>query len=142
MSSDALTLSEQSALLEDWVAAATTSAKIHLFINDITPSPGTTFADLVEPTASWYTPATATYGDVFQNPDGSVEVRCTSAQFNYSGTDAACTVYGWAVCTPSVFTLLHASNLPGGPTMMGAVGDAVIAYPGFRVSSIPQVLPS
>ena len=142
--SDALTAAEQLNMLSDWVSASTTGAKVILFTNDIVPTPQTTYSALVQPPVGgghWYAPVDLNYQDPILNGDGSISVRCQSVQFNYGdSTDAPVVVYGWGAANVASNILLHASNLPNGAVNMGALGDGVITYPGFRTNPVTQSL--
>lgn len=92
----AITRTEMAAILNDW-AAALTAPKLILFTNPVTPTPGTILGDLTQPTASWYTSPVLVLGAAFANADGTLEIDGVSHQFNYSGADPACTIYGWGI---------------------------------------------
>lgn len=108
-----------------------TAPEVRLFTNSITPGPDTDFLSLTEPTGSWYAAQAVTYGEVFQHPDGSMEVRCASVQFNYTGSDPSQTIRGYYVVEPgSPDVPYHGGNLPA-PVAMGGVLDSVIVNPGL-----------
>lgn len=136
MTNSAMPLVQSADMLTAWTGGLTTP-KVILFTNNIVPDNSTAYADLTQPTASWYTAATATFGTTYDNPDGSVSATCTSVQFDYSGSDPSETIYGYGVADVSGTTLYCAANLPQPVTMAGAL-DAVIVQPQVTIPAIQQ----
>lgn len=135
MASDALVRAQLAAAVEAWLATMIAPV-VRLFTNTISPGPDTNFLSLSEPLGDWYTEQAVTYGQVFEHADGSMEVRCTSVQFNYTGADAPETIRGYYVCeTGSPFTPYHGNNLPA-PVSMGTTLDSVIVNPGLVFSPV------
>lgn len=109
---------------------------VRLFTNDITPGPDTDLLALSEPAGTWYAEQALTYGQAYQNPDGSITVTAESVQFNYTGASSPETVRGWFVVDPgSPDVPISARRLPT-PVSMGNALDSVIVQPGFTVPPI------
>lgn len=120
--------------------ASLTTPTVKLFVNNITVTPDTVFASLVEPSGDWYTPQSLTYGQVFEGPNGEMNVVARSVQFNYTGTDAAETIYGWFVDDAGDGDApISARNLET-PVNMGNVLDSLIVQPGLTLPPVPQVV--
>lgn len=135
MASDALVRSQLAAAVEAFLSTMSAPV-VRLFTDIIAPSPDTDWLALTEPTGSWYAEAAVTYGEVFQHDDGSIEVRCASIQFNYSGTDAPETIRGYYVVDPgSPDVPYHGGNLAEAKVMGGTL-DSVIVEPGFVVPPV------
>jgi len=118
--------------------ATFTAPVVRLFKDTIAPTPDTNFLATTQPTGSWYTAPAVTYGQVFEHTDGSMEIRCTSVQFNYSGTDPAETIRGYYVVDPgSPDVVYHGANLPA-PVAMGNTLDSLIVNPGLIFPPIPM----
>lgn len=96
MVSAQLTLAQLTAMLAAFKAGLA-QAQVALFTNNLTPSPSLTFANLVEPTGSWYAHVNTTLGAVQQFPDGSVGFKGSSAEFDYTGSSSAQNIVGWAL---------------------------------------------
>lgn len=136
MASDALRRSALATAIGAWVATFSAPV-VRLYKDTISPTPDTVFTALTQPTGSWYTAQAVTYGQVFQHSDGSMEIRCSSVQFNYTGTDAAETIRGYYVVDPgSPDKVYHGNNLPA-PVQMGTTLDSVIVEPGLVFPPVP-----
>lgn len=135
-----LTQKAADAMLTAYKTALVT-AKIGLYINNLTPTPLTAFTDLTEPDPAvqlWYAEVVVAIGAVFANPDNSISIACTSVQFTADGTSPPVTVYGYFVQLPGTpKTLEWARLLEGGPKVMGSALDAVIVE---AILTIPPIL--
>lgn len=136
MASDALQKSALAAALEAYMASLV-APTVRLFKDAIVPTPTTNLAGLSQPTGSWYTEVALTYGQVFENPDGSMSVVAQSVQFNYSGTDPAETVYGWFVVDPGSPDIPISAGLLPAPVTLGTVLDSVIVQPAITLAPVP-----
>lgn len=74
-----------------------TAATLTLFTNNFVPSQLTAWADLVEPTGSWYSQKTTTLGSARLLSDGTIGLSGSSAEWDYTGSSAAQNIMGWAL---------------------------------------------
>lgn len=94
--------------------------KVHLFTNNLTPSPHTVLGDLTAPTFGGYAAKSITWGSVFNDPDGGVGV--SGGAPDWVTTDAVGeTIYGWFLTDTTNATLLGIRRLAT-PQNTGAVG--------------------
>ncbi len=116
------------------------SLKLHLFTNSsLAPIPTTPMDSFDEPQGAWYSPADATFGDVWIDSAGNVNCNAVSVQFTNSSTPVSNeSIYGWYLTyTVSSNTyLIGARLLAQGPQTMGPTDSAVIVDAGF---SFPPV---
>jgi hypothetical protein len=131
---DALKKDQLAAMLTAFAAALTTPF-IRLFTGTHVPNPNTVLADIPEPTGTWYTAVAAVYDQVYQHPDGSMEIRPQAVQFNYTGSSPAEVITGWAVVDTAGPTLLHAHRLDT-PVTMGTTLDSVIVEPSLVLPAV------
>lgn len=136
MASDALQHSALAAMLEEYMASLTAPV-VRLFTDNIVPSPTTNLLSLTQPTGDWYAEEVLTYGQVYENADGSISVQAASVQFNYTGTDAPETIRGWFVVDPGTPDVPISAGLLETPVSMGNVLDSVIVSPKITVPAIP-----
>ena len=137
MASDALQHAQLAAMITAYITALTTPT-VGLFKDVTTITPLTNLALLNQPTGSWYTAKTGTYGRVYENQDGSCTVEMGSLQFNYTGTDPSETIVGWLVWgTPLTPVYLSGGILPA-PVAMGTTLDSVVVTPSITIPAIPQ----
>lgn len=137
MASDALQKTQLVAAVEAWLASMTAPVA-GLFKDAVVPSPTTDLSTLIVPVGTWYTPIAVTYGQVFENPDGTVEVRCASVQFNYTGSSTGETIRGWTVYDPGSPDVYYHARALDVPVLMANTLDSVIVYPGLIFAPIPQ----
>lgn len=89
------------------------------------------FANIVEPTGTWYSRFTCTFQNAYALPDGSLEVNVDSVQWNYSGSSAGETIYGYwvGVGSSSGGVTLVSQGVLATPVQMAANLNAVTAGP-------------
>ena len=103
--------------------------KLGLFNNNPTLNQYTTFADLVEPTASWYARKTAVITDPFLiQTDNSINLGIDPAVFPYTGSDPSDTINGWFVFDGT--SLLYGAAYLQTPVVMRTVLDIIFTPPG------------
>lgn len=117
--------------------AALVAPVVRLFTNDITPGPDTDLLALTEPSGSWYAEQALSYGQAYQNPDGSITVTAASVQFNYTGVSSPETIRGWFVVDPGTPDIPVSARRLATPVSMGNTLDSLIVQPGFTVPPIP-----
>lgn len=132
--SGVMTKTQLAAMLTAWSAALTTPF-IRLFTGGVTPTPDSILANFPEPTGTWYAAIAAVFDQVFQHPDGSIEIRTQAPQFNYSGVSPGETITGWALVDTAGPTLLSAGQLDA-PVTMGSTLDSLIASPAIIVRPV------
>ena len=71
--------------------------KVALFTNNVVPSLNTAWSALTEPTGTWYAQVATVLGTEYTLPDGTIGLRGTSCEFDYSGSSAAQNIVGWAL---------------------------------------------
>lgn len=136
MASNALPTTQLAGMLSAWSSAMSTPL-IFLDTSGTVPGPNTTLSQVVPPTASWYSPSAATFGAVYSLPDDSVSVTAESAQFTYSGSDAATIVTGYGVMDTAATTLYMMALLPNPVTLQNTL-DSLIVQPTVNLPSVPQ----
>ena len=127
-----LTRTQLAAALAAYVATVTTPF-CGLIANNIIPNLDTTFGSIVEPTASWYRGRIAVvFGSVFDDVPGNMYIVGTSLQFDYTGTDAPTTIYGWFVATLVTAGVLVTTGMLPTPVIMATTLDAVVIQPTIK----------
>jgi hypothetical protein len=136
--SDAVVLSQQATMLDNYFGGSVQPSVV-LNTNPSPPNIATmSFADIVEPTASWYMRATSDWLPAFVNSVGQLQVDCPSVQFSYSGSSASETIYGWAVVdVPGSGTpTLISQGVFSAPQIMAQSLNAVTVTPSFVMNPI------
>lgn len=81
------------------------AAKVHLFVNDITPTPTTVIGDFDPPTWTGYGDQEVTWAGVGGTTANGAEMIVTGSDWS-SGADADATVYGWYMTDSTEAVLL------------------------------------
>lgn len=136
MQSGVLSKAQLAAMLTAWAAAADADAgKVILFVNDYSPTYDTLIGALTQPTASWYTAADIDWGRVIEQDNGAMALDAGGYRFDYTGTDPACTIYGWGVTNTAGSKLLLSRRLDM-PVVMANTYDSVIVEPDLVVPAV------
>lgn len=115
-------------ILDQLATSFLDGATLHLYTNDLTPTPDTVLADLTEATFGGYASVTlTTWSNAFSKVNGDGYVVSPLASFSASGVAPSEVVYGCYVrlggAPPNA--LFFAGRFSGGPYPMGAAGDAL-----------------
>lgn len=102
---------------------------LHLYANNIVPSPQTPLSAMIEPTFTGYAPVAAiAFGTPFNAPGGGAGVVAPSVDIACSGGTPTDTIYGWYL-TDSGDTTLKLIVPLGAPVPIANVGDSVLIQP-------------
>jgi len=132
MASDALMKSQLAGALQALVTTYT-AAEVSLFTNQVSPTDTSILEDFVVASDPWAAAQAVTYGQVYEEDDGSISATCPSKQFNFSGTLSATSIYGWLVQQDDV--LLHARALDEVVTLDNTL-SSLIVDPSIRIASV------
>lgn len=120
--------------LADTVAGELAAAVVHLYKNDLVPTPNTILADLISADYSGYaTKVLGTAGAPIINSDGAAQVVYPSQQWQHSSGATANTIYG-AYVLDAGGALLYVERF-GTPVNMTDATDGFIYVPVFTNSS-------
>lgn len=106
--------------------------KVHLFQNNIVPTPATILTDLVEATFDGYAASAAvTWGSVVVDPAGNAVVYGDAKTFTMTGSTTPNTVYGYYV-TNSAGSTLEYLELFDSPVGFGGPGTTLVLLPAYK----------
>jgi hypothetical protein len=108
------------------------SLTMHLYQNNVTPSPGTVLGNLTEATFPGYSPQ-AVSNWAAPAPDGSgvrYMTQATAVTFTFTGTGATNNIYGYYI-TDASNNLLWAEYFAGAPIVMQNPGQQIQVTPVF-----------
>lgn len=115
--------------LTDPTTGAMKAPTIHLFQNDIWPSPGMTLADFEEADFTGYTAfEAAVWGTVYVGTDGKARCTLESHQFQGTGTTVGNVIFGWYLSDEPPTKVHLAGRFEEAISMVSAT-DAVVCEP-------------
>jgi hypothetical protein len=112
--------------------------EVRLFTNDVPITKDMIAADFVQPTGTWYTPATANlavYEQVYQTQDtNKLVVACKDTQFNYNvaGETGPQTIFGWFVQGMPGAVVRMANRFTNPISLVGDL-DSISIKPGVEI---------
>lgn len=114
---------------------ASGTQKMILFKNNLTPVPGTVFANLTEANFSGYASGPVTWGTPFTDGAGKAVMIGTTITFTHNGGGTPNDIYGYAILTQDItlaWFIICAERLSSPPKVMTNNGDSITITPTFR----------
>lgn len=112
------------------VAGDLAACTVHLFKNDMTPTPTTVIGDLTEADYTGYAAQpVGAWGGAFVNAEGKAQVTAPSLQFQPSGSTVTNVCYGYYYRSAGGGTPLLGAVRFDEPVAMGSVLDAALVQP-------------
>jgi len=132
-------VSSQLAILDAIIASlpGPGTVTVHLYANDVTPTPATVLADLTEANFTGYADVDVTPNAAGENPDGWGQVDIPEAHFEATGAAIPNNVFGYYLTDTTNLVLLAAGHFDV-PVVFDETGDALNLVSNLQLRSDTQ----
>lgn len=118
------------AMIAKWFNYIVGASPVQLFVNDLTPTESTVFANVSELSATWYFPWGLSIYNYGVDSEGRAWATSYPVTYTHDGMSDPVTVYGWYMVNGDDFSLMYAERFET-PKLMQYDTDSITIAPKF-----------